>query len=114
MDSCLFCKIIEKKIPSSIVFEDELCIGFKDINPIAPTHVLFIPKKHIESLNDIISSDESIVGHILGVVSRYAKEQNLDKTGYRVVNNMGKDGGQTVFHLHFHLVGGKSFGWPPG
>lgn len=113
MDNCLFCKIIQKQIPSALVYEDEICLGFKDINPVAPIHVLFIPKKHLTSLAEA-QSEKEIMGHILSVISGYAKKDGLDASGYRVVNNMGRDGGQTVFHIHFHLLAGRSFSWPPG
>jgi histidine triad (HIT) family protein len=114
MENCLFCKIIEKKIPASIVYEDEICLAFKDLHPQAPIHLLFIPKKHIASLAELSGNDGEIVGHILKVISDYAKQEGISDSGYRVVNNIGKNGGQTVFHIHFHLLAGRAFGWPPG
>lgn len=111
--NCLFCKIIERKIPSNIVYEDELCLGFKDINPVAPVHVLFIPKKHIVSLAHA-KEEKDLLGHILTTIARYAEKEGLEENGYRVVNNIGKHGGQTVFHIHFHLLAGRPFHWPPG
>lgn len=111
--NCLFCKIIERKIPSTIVYEDELCLGFKDINPVAPVHVLFIPKKHIVSLAQA-KEEKDLLGHILTTIARYAEIEGLEKEGYRIVNNTGKHGGQTVFHIHFHLLAGRFLHWPPG
>lgn len=114
MNNCIFCKIINKEIQSQIVYEDDDCIGFKDINPVSPVHVLFIPRKHIESLNSISEEDTTIMGKILLKIAKYAREKGLEKNGYRVVNNIGKDAGQTVFHIHFHLLAGRGFHWPPG
>ena len=114
MDNCIFCKIARKEIPSGLVFENENVIAFKDVNPAAPTHVLFIPKKHIESLDAITPTDSTVLADLLFQISVYAKSINLSEGGYRVVNNMGKDGGQTVFHIHFHLLAGRSMKWPPG
>ncbi len=106
MEDCLFCKIINGKIPSEKVYEDELCYAFKDINPMAPVHILFIPKEHICGVDGLNENNCAIVGHIFNVIARTAKELKLDN-GYRVVSNVGSDGGQTVRHLHFHLIGGK-------
>ena len=106
MEECIFCKIIKGKIPSDKVYEDDEILAFKDINPLAPVHILIIPKKHIENLNDIESEDEALIGKIFTVIKKLAKENNLDN-GYRVINNCGEDGGQEVKHLHFHLLGGK-------
>lgn len=114
MENCLFCKIIAKEIPAKIEYEDEDMIAFHDINPVAPVHLLFIPKKHIESLDHIEEEDSLRMGRILFQISRVAKKLGLDKSGYRVVNNMGEDGGQTVFHIHFHLLGKRPHTWPPG
>ena len=113
MDNCLFCKIIKGEIPSEKVYEDDLCYAFKDINPVAPTHVLVIPKEHIASCGEITSENSAIVAHIFEVISKLAKELDL-KDGFRVVSNCGEAAGQTVFHLHFHLLGGRQFGWPEG
>lgn len=104
---CLFCKIINGEIPSTKVYEDELVYAFKDINPMAPVHILIIPKQHIDSVNGITSENSSIVGHIYEVIPKLAKEFGIDESGYRVVSNCGADAGQTVFHLHFHILGGK-------
>lgn len=114
MENCLFCKIVRKEIPAGIEYEDDDMIAFRDINPVAPVHILFIPKKHIESLDALEEGDKELIGRIHYRISRLAKKLGLDQKGYRVVNNMGKDGGQTVFHIHFHLLGGKAFRWPPG
>lgn len=113
MDNCLFCKIIKGEIPSEKVYEDDLCYAFKDINPVAPTHVLVIPKEHITSCGGITSENSAVVAHIFEVISKLAKELDL-KDGFRVVSNCGEAAGQTVFHLHFHLLGGRQFGWPEG
>ncbi|MEN3045528.1 MAG: histidine triad nucleotide-binding protein [Candidatus Hydrothermales bacterium] len=110
---CIFCKIVNKEIESKIVYEDENCLAFEDINPQAPTHILVVPKKHISSLREISAGDKNLIGHILYVISRIALEKKLER-GYRVVVNDGKDAGQSIFHLHFHLLGGRILGWPPG
>lgn len=113
MNDCIFCKIIKGEIPSKKIYEDDKVIAFHDINPEAPVHVLIIPKEHIESANDLNEENSSLVAHIFMVIAKLAKDLKIDKDGYRVVNNCGEYGGQTVPHLHFHLFGGKSFGWPP-
>ena len=106
MEDCIFCKIIKGEIPSNKVYEDDEILAFKDINPMAPVHILVIPKKHIESANNIEEEDELLIGKIFTVIKKLAKENNLDN-GYRIVNNCGEDGGQAVKHLHFHLLGGR-------
>lgn len=106
MNDCLFCKIIDGEIPSTKVYEDELCYAFNDISPMAPTHILIIPKKHYKDISEINDENSSIVAHIFEVANKIAKEKNLDG-GYRIVTNCGADAGQTVFHLHFHLLGGE-------
>ncbi len=111
--SCIFCKIVNDEIPSEKVYEDNDILAFKDLNPAAPIHILIIPKKHISSLNDVKSEDIEILGKLLLTTSKIAKEQGLSK-GYRVVNNCGEDGGQTVDHIHFHLLGERKLQWPPG
>lgn len=105
-DDCIFCKIIKGEIPSNKVYEDDEILAFKDINPMAPVHILVIPKKHIESANEITEEDEKVIGKIFTVIKKLAKDNNLDN-GYRIVNNCGEDGGQAVKHLHFHLLGGR-------
>ncbi len=110
MDDCIFCKIIKKEIPSSIVYEDEEILAFRDINPVAPVHILVIPKKHIDSLVYLSKEDEKLIGRIYTVINKIAKEEQIDEKGFRVVVNCGEDGGQEVKHLHFHIIGGKKLG----
>ena len=110
MDDCVFCKIIKGEIPSEKVYEDEDVIAFKDINPVTPIHILVIPKKHIESLAHMQKEDEAIVGKIYGVINKIAEEKGFKENGYRVIVNCGKDAGQEVMHLHFHLLAGKQLG----
>ncbi|MBA4600762.1 histidine triad nucleotide-binding protein [Thermoactinomyces mirandus] len=114
MDDCIFCQIIEGKIPSKKVYEDEYVYAFHDISPAAPTHVLVIPKKHISSLMELKEEDHTVIGKIMMAIQNIAREFELDERGFRVVNNVGEEGGQTVFHLHFHLLGGRTMTWPPG
>lgn len=114
MKECIFCKIAKNEIPCTKVYEDDNVLAFKDINPAAPVHVLIIPKEHITSVNDINDSNKLVISHIFITISKIAKVLNIDKEGYRVVTNIGERGGQTVDHLHFHLLGGKNLGWPPG
>jgi histidine triad (HIT) family protein len=111
--SCLFCKIIEGTIPSTAVYQDEQCYGFFDIDPKAPVHVLVIPRKHIASLAEAEKSDEILLGHLLWAAAEIARMKGL-ANGYRVVISTGKDGGQTVDHLHVHVMGGRALHWPPG
>jgi histidine triad (HIT) family protein len=109
----IFKRIIDKQIPAQIVYEDDLCLAFRDVLPKAPTHVLIIPKKEIASIDALADGDAAIIGHIWIVIRNLAKELNLGD-GYRVVVNCGRDGGQSVDHLHFHLLGGRAMAWPPG
>lgn len=111
---CLFCKIIAGEIPSKKAYEDELVYAFHDIDPQAPVHILIIPKMHIKSVNEITSENSSVVAHIFEVAAMLAKENGLAEDGYRIVTNIGEAGGQTVKHLHFHLMGGRNFTWPAG
>jgi len=111
---CIFCGIAEKKIPSTIVYEDTNFIAFNDINPEAPVHILLIPKKHISSIDKVTEEDREILSKAFLVIQKIAREKNLSEKGYRVVTNVGEDGGQTVNHLHFHILGGRSLQWPPG
>ena len=108
---CLFCGIVAKKIPSAQVYEDDEVLAFKDIRPIAPFHVLVIPKRHVESLED---ADAGVLGRLGTVSAKLAREAGYGERGYRVVTNVGPDSGQTVFHLHFHVLAGRGFAWPPG
>lgn len=110
MEDCLFCKIIKGEVPSQKVYEDEEILAFKDIHPAAPIHILVIPKKHIDSLAQIQAEDEEMIGKIYHVINKIAEEQGFKENGYRVIVNCGKDGGQEVMHLHFHLLAGKSLG----
>ena len=113
MAETIFQKIIDREIPANIVYEDEHCLAFHDVAPQAPTHVLVIPKKPIESIDQIADEDASLLGHLWLVLRNLAQQLNLGE-GYRVVVNCGADGGQTVDHLHFHLLGGRALSWPPG
>ncbi|MCB0393216.1 MAG: histidine triad nucleotide-binding protein [Bdellovibrionales bacterium] len=111
--STIFKKIIDKEIPAKIVFEDEHCLAFHDVSPQAPVHILVIPKKEIESLNSVERSEQNLLGHILVQIPNIAQKAGLN-SGYRVVTNIGEQGGQSVFHLHFHILGGRDMLWPPG
>ena len=111
---CLFCKIIKGEVPSKIVYEDDLCYAFNDIDPQAPTHFLVVPKAHIQSVSEITKGNAPIVGHIFAVIARLAKEMGFAEAGYRVVSNIGEAGQQTVPHLHFHVLAGRDMTWPPG
>ena len=111
---CLFCKIASGQIPSTKVYEDGLVYAFRDIDPQAPSHILIIPKEHISSVNEIDDKNCAVVGHIFKVASQIAKEEGIDKDGYRIVTNIGENGGQTVGHLHYHMLGGRCLQWPPG
>ena len=112
--STIFSKIINKEIPAEIVYEDDELLAFNDINPQAPVHILIIPKKEIKTLNDIEPKDQEIMGRMILLAKDLAKENNIDKSGYRTIFNCNDDGGQTVFHIHLHLIGGRSLNWPPG
>lgn len=114
MEDCIFCKIIKGEIPSEKVYEDDLVLAFNDLTPQAPVHILVIPKTHIASANDIDDENFEVIGHIFKTISHIAKEKGFDKDGYRVVNNCGSDGGQTVNHIHFHILAGRNLKWPPG
>ena len=114
MSDCLFCKIVKKEIAAGIVYEDELTLAFKDIAPQAPLHLLIIPKKHITSLLNVAEEDLPLIAHCAEVIKKLAAENGLTESGCRVVVNVGADGGQTVGHLHYHLLGGRKMNWPPG
>lgn len=113
-NDCLFCKIVEKKIPADIVYESEDVIAFKDIEPKAPIHCLIIPKKHISTINDIDGSNSNIIGLMYEAAAQLARIFNVDKDGYRVVMNCNSNGGQTVYHIHLHFLAGRQLSWPPG
>lgn len=112
MNDCLFCKIIAGEIPSKKLYEDDQCYAFYDIDPQAPVHFLVIPKQHVASVSDVTAENSSVVGHIFEVIARLTKELGCDS--YRVVSNIGEQAGQSVFHLHFHVLAGRDMTWPPG
>jgi histidine triad (HIT) family protein len=112
--SCLFCKIVAGEIPAKRVYEDEIVVAFEDINPQAPVHVLVIPKRHVPTLNDLQASDDQLVGTLVRRAAAIAGERGLAAGGYRTVFNCNSDAGQTVFHIHLHLLGGRRMTWPPG
>ena len=114
MGKTVFQKIIDREIPADIVFEDDICIAFRDVAPQAPVHCLVVPKKHIQRLSEASAADKEILGHLLLVAAKVAQITGIDKTGFRTVINCGKDGGETVPHLHLHVLGGRSLQWPPG
>jgi histidine triad (HIT) family protein len=114
MNGCLFCGIAEGKIKANTVYEDERIVAFTDIRPQAPVHILLIPRKHIAGVLDIESEDRGLIGEIFQVAARLARERGVADSGFRVVVNSGADAGQSVFHLHYHLIGGRSMSWPPG
>jgi histidine triad (HIT) family protein len=111
---CLFCRIVAGEIPSTRVHEDDEVIAFRDIAPRAPTHILVIPRRHIASAADLVEADGPLLGRLFAVTAQVAREQGIADAGYRVVTNVGRWGGQTVDHLHLHLMGGRAFDWPPG
>ena len=113
-ENCLFCKIVAGEISSAKVYDDEICVAFNDISPQAPTHVLIIPRKHIDSLDKAEKSDGETLGHLLLTAADIARQEGFAEDGYRTVINTNSDGGQTVFHLHVHLLGGRPFVFPPG
>ncbi|AYE33363.1 histidine triad nucleotide-binding protein [Clostridium septicum] len=112
--NCIFCKIINGEIPTEKIYEDEKVVAFNDINKEAPIHFLVIPKVHIQSVNEINKDNSDIISHIFMVINKIVKELGIDKSGYRIVNNCGNDGGQTVNHIHFHVLGQRELKWPPG
>jgi histidine triad (HIT) family protein len=114
MDNCLFCKIIEGKIPAKKVFEDDLIVVIEDIAPVAPLHLLLISKKHIVNTLDVTNEDAELLSRIFQVAARISKEKGLSDSGFRIVSNNNEGAGQSVFHLHFHLLAGRRFNWPPG
>src|SRR5205085_4795728 len=113
-NNCLFCRIVAGEIAAEIIYSDERSVAFRDINPQAPTHVLVVPREHIESLDDATQKDEALLGHLLRVAARVANEMGHSESGYRAVINTGAGAGQSVFHLHVHLLGGRILEWPPG
>ena len=114
MEDCLFCKIVAGQIPAKIVYQDPDVVAFTDINPQAPQHVLFVPRRHIASMTDITQEDGPLLASIFMAATRIARELGIAESGFRFVTNVGPDAGQSVFHLHFHLLGGRRLAWPPG
>ena len=112
--ACLFCKIANKEIDSNIVYEDDHIIGFHDINPQSPVHLLLIPKKHISTINEVEIEDTALVGHMVHIAKQLAAENNIAESGYRLVFNVNPAGGQEVYHIHLHILGGRQMSWPPG
>ena len=114
MAECLFCKIIDGEIPATIVYQDDRIVAFNDVNPQGPTHILLVPRAHIGTLNDLSPKDDALVGELIRRAAAIAKERGIAAGGYRTVFNTNRDAGQTVFHIHLHLIGGRSMHWPPG
>jgi len=114
MTDCLFCRLINKEIPSKLVYEDEKVLAFEDIKPQAPAHILIIPKKHLASLKEADENDQNLLGYLLLTARKIAQDKGLAESGFRLVINSGPDSGQEVYHLHVHLLAGRRFGWPPG
>ena len=113
-DNCIFCRIVKKEAPSTILYQDEQVTVFRDTRPAAPTHILIVPNKHIRSLNELLEDDKSLIGHMFIVARQVAAEEGIHEGGYRIIVNTGSDGGQTVFHLHLHLMGGRKMMHPIG
>ncbi|HEX8456482.1 MAG TPA: histidine triad nucleotide-binding protein [Pyrinomonadaceae bacterium] len=111
---CIFCRVVAGEIPADIIYRDDRAVAFRDINPQAPVHALVIPQEHVASLDEAALRDETTLGHLLRVAARVANEQGLSESGYRTVINTGAGAGQSVFHLHLHVIGGRPLRWPPG
>ena len=114
VDSCIFCKIVKKEAQATILFQDDQVTGFRDTHPVAPTHILIVPNKHMESLNDLVEDDKTLIGHMFLITRQIAAQEGLRERGYRIILNTGTDGGQTIFHLHLHLIGGQRMRHPMG
>jgi histidine triad (HIT) family protein len=114
MNECIFCRIIAGQAPARILYQDEQAIAFRDIHPVAPTHILVIPNRHIVSVNQLTEQDEALVGHLFGIARQLARQEGLEQTGYRLIVNTGPNAGQAVFHLHLHLIGGQQMRFPMG
>ncbi len=114
MFGCVFCQIAARERPATILYEDEQCVAFQDIHPKAPVHVLVVPRKHLASLNENLAEEEALLGHMLATAARVAKAKGIDGSGYRIVINTNAEAGQTVFHVHLHVMGGRRMQWPPG
>ncbi len=113
-DSCIFCRIVANQATANILYRDQQVTAFRDLRPQGPTHLLIVPNRHIDSLNDMQAEDESLIGYMFAVARRLAAKEGIDQSGYRIVLNTNRNGGQTVFHLHLHLIGGRPMHWPPG
>lgn len=114
MASCVFCRIIAGEVPASIVYQDDRLVAFNDINPQAPVHVLIVPRRHMASLNELTQADDALIGEMVRRAALIAQERGIAQSGYRTVFNCNRDAGQSVFHVHLHLLGGRRLGWPPG
>jgi histidine triad (HIT) family protein len=114
MPECLFCRIMNREIQATIVYEDDHVVAFNDINPQGPTHVLVVPRRHIETLNDLTPDDDQLIGELIRRAAAIAKQRGIAAGGYRTVFNTNREAGQTVFHIHLHLIGGRTLHWPPG
>jgi len=113
-EECIFCKIVKKEAPAEIIYEDDKILGFMDLNPKAPVHFLLIPKRHIPTLLNLKVEDTFLIGHIITTGVEIAKKLSIAQSGFRIISNCNEDAGQTVFHIHFHFMGGRFFSWPPG
>jgi len=113
-DDCIFCKIVSNEIKGDVVYRDDQVTAFRDIQPVAPTHILIVPNRHIESVNTLEVDEEQLIGHLVTTAGKLAKEEGIDQGGYRLIMNTGTDGGQTVFHIHLHLIGGQMMKHPMG
>ena len=111
---CVFCRVVKREIPSKILYEDDLVLAFEDIAPQSPIHILVIPKKHYSTILHMNENDKELIGHIFMVIKKIAKQKGFDEKGFRVVMNCNSHGGQTVFHIHFHILAGRNMHWPPG
>ena len=114
MSTCIFCRIVEGSIPAKLVYQDEHTLAFDDITPQAPVHTLVIPKRHVAAVQELSEADQALLGQLLLTCCKVATDKGLAESGYRIVANTGRDGGQSVFHLHFHVLGGRHLAWPPG
>jgi histidine triad (HIT) family protein len=114
MEGCVFCRIVAKEVQSKIAYEDEEVVAFHDVNPQAPVHILIVPRKHIPTLNDAVDEDQALLGKMMLVAQKLARELSVADSGYRLVLNTNRGAGQSVFHIHLHLLGGRLFHWPPG
>jgi histidine triad (HIT) family protein len=114
MAECIFCRIVAKDLPGTIVHEDDKVVAFRDINPQAPTHIVLVPRKHVGSTNELVEGDDDVVGYLVRMAAQLAQAEQIDRRGYRLVVNCGREAGQSVGHLHLHLLGGRALAWPPG